>query len=142
MCTRIFSIAALLLLFSCTKEEENESKMSILTEKAWKFVKVESRTNNGPWFDEAQFWPACKKDDEILFKTNLSYVLSNGATKCTSSDPDVFDIATWKFLDNETKIDMDGAVTSIEKLDHQEFIISASQTQGSDTYYNRYTLQH
>jgi len=142
MCTRILPIAIVFLLFSCQKAEDEESKTSILTEKAWKFVKVESKTNNGAWLDEAQFWAACKKDDEILFKSNNSYVHSNGAIKCSPSDPDVFDVATWKFLDNETRFDMDGAVTNIEKLDHQQFILSASQTIGGDTYYTRYTLEH
>ena len=92
--------------------------------------------------DEVPFWPACKKDDEILFKSDLSYVLSQGASKCDPSDPDISDIATWKFLENETKIDMDGAVLVIEKLDNNQFVISATATMGSDTYYNRYTLEH
>jgi len=37
---------------------------------------------------------------------------------------------------------MDGAVTAIEKLDHNQFIISATTTSGGDIYYYRYTLEH
>ena len=129
-------------LLSCSKDPDIESKTSLLTGKAWKFVKAESRVNNGIWLDEAQFWPTCKKDDEILFKTNNSYVLSNGATKCNSSDPEILDEATWNFLETETKIDMDGAITLIEKLDTQQFIISSSTIAGTDTYYYKYTLEH
>ena len=142
MKTKIFSLAIITLLISCQKEKDSDSKTSILTEKAWKFVKIESKTNNGAWTDEVQFQPACVKDNEMLFKTNLSYVLSEGATKCDPFDPDIMDEARWSFLENETKIDIDGAILFIEKLNNSQFIISASETIGTDTFYERYTLEH
>lgn len=118
------------------------SKTEMLTARAWKFVKVEYKANSDPWVDEVPFWPNCEKDDQILFKIDQSYILSEGLTKCNPSDPDIMDIATWKFLENETKIDMDGAVTTIDRLDAIQFIISASTTSGTDTYYYKYTLEH
>ena len=139
---RLLQLILLSLFLSCNKEPDSESKTALLTSKAWKFVKAESKVNNGIWVDEAQFWSTCKKDDEILFKTDHSYVLSNGATKCSPSDPQILDEATWKFLESETKIDMDGAITFIEKLDEQQFIISSNTTSGSDTYFYKYTLEH
>jgi hypothetical protein len=142
MKTIIFSLVLITTLISCQKENEPESKTSILTEKAWKFVKIESKTNNGPWFDEVQLMQSCEKDNEVLFKANHSYLLSEGATKCNPLDPDILDEARWSFLENETKIDMDGAILFIEKLNHSQFIISASETIGADTFYERYTLEH
>lgn len=138
----IYSLAFITLFVSCKKENDPESKTSILTEKPWKFVRIESKTNNGQWFDEVQFMQQCEKDNEVLFKTNHSYVLSEGATKCNPLDPDIMDEARWTFLENETKFDMDGAVLIIEKLNHSQFIISASETLGTDTFYERYTLEH
>ena len=142
MSVRFLQIIFLSFLLSCSKDPESDPKTALLTAKAWKFVKAESRVNNGIWLDEAPFWPTCKQDDEILFKTNNSYVLSNGATKCSPSDPEILDEATWKFLETETKIDMDGAITLIEKLDEQQFIISSSTISGTDTYDYKYTLEH
>jgi hypothetical protein len=130
-----------LFLVSCKKEPDN-SKTNLLTAKPWKFVKVESKTNNIPWMDEVPFWPQCKKDDEIVFMKDHSYTLRNGATKCDPLDPDVLDVARWNFLDNETKFDMDGAVTTIEVLNESQFVISASETSGGNTYASRYTLEH
>ena len=138
----IFSLFIIILFSSCQKENEPESKTSILTEKAWKFVKIESKTNNGPWLDEVPYMPACEKDNEILFKANHSYVLSEGATKCNPLDSDIMDEARWSFLENETKFEMDGAILVIEKLNHSQFIISASYTSGGDTFYEMYTLEH
>lgn len=138
----IISLATITLFISCQKEKDPESRTSILTEKAWKFVKIESKTNNGPWLDEVQYQPACVKDNEMLFKANLSYVLSEGATKCDPFDPDIMEEARWSFLENETKIDIDGAILFIEKLNDSQFIISASETIGNDTFYERYTLEH
>jgi hypothetical protein len=142
MKTIIFSLFIFTLLTSCQKEKDPQSRTGLLTGKAWKFVKIESKTNNGPWFDEVQLMSACEKDNEVLFKTNLSYVISEGATKCDPFDPDILDEVRWGFLENETKIDMDGAILFIEKLDQSQFIISASETIGTDTYYERYTLEH
>jgi len=147
MRTRILFIAVVFILCACQKENDEksiqETKTSILTEKPWKIVKAESKSKNtDPWFDDSQFWPACVKDDQLLFKTNNSYTHSNGATKCDPMDPDLFDEARWKFLDNESRIDMDGDILNIETLNHQQFIIWASETIGADTYYSRYTLEH
>jgi len=132
---------SLLFLASCKKESGN-SKTSLLTARPWKFAKVESKWNNDPWIDEVPSWPQCKKDDEIVFMKDHSYTLRNGATKCDPSDPDVFDVAQWYFLNDETKFEMDGAISTIELLNESQFILSASETSGADTYFSRYTLEH
>ena len=141
MKTIIFTLA-ICLLFSCSKEMEESSRTSLLTGKAWKFVKIESKMNNDPWVDEVLFWLPCEKDDEILFKTDGSYILSNGATKCDASDPDIFDVARWDFLENETKLSMDGAVAAIDELTSQRMVLSATQVSGAGTAYTRLTLEH
>ena len=131
----------LLFLLACNKKPDS-SRTDLLTEKPWKFVKIESSMNNGPWYDEVQFWATCEKDDELVFLIDHSYSLRNGETKCDASDPDVFDVATWNFLDNETKLDMDGSVTTIDALDKTQMILSSTETSGVDTYRYRYTLAH
>lgn len=138
--TILFSVLVL-TIFSCSKKND-ESKTGLLTEKPWKWIKIESKVNNDPWDEEVQYWPSCRKDDEMLFKRDHSYVFSNGATKCNFSDPDILDEATWSFLENETKIDIDGSVTKIEVIDHNQLILSETETFGGDTYYYRYTLSH
>lgn len=142
MKTKILPLVFVVLFFSCQKENEPESKTSLLTAKAWKFIKIETKTDNLPWFDEIPFMPACERDDELLFKTDGSCLYSEGATKCNPMDSDIIDEVRWSFVDNETKIDFDGGVFVIEKLDHTQFIISATETTGSHTSYVKYTLEH
>ena len=148
MRSRILFIAIVFALLSCQKEKDekpiqDEFKTPILTEKAWKIVRAESKSKiDDPWYVDSQWWPDCVKDDQLLFKINNSYTHSNGAEKCDPMDPDIFDEARWKFLDNETRIEMDGDTLNIETLNHQQFIMWASETIGSNTYYSRYTLEH
>jgi hypothetical protein len=134
-------LSAFVLLLSACKKDPDQSKTKLLTEGAWKFIKIEYEMN-GLWIDEVSFWPPCKKDDEIVFMKDHSYILRNGATKCSSSDPDTFDVVRWNFLDDETKLDMDGAVTAIEVLNHSQLILSATQTTGGITSSTKYTLEH
>lgn len=141
MKTLVLVCAILLCMVSCRKNPDN-SKVDLLTEKPWKFVKIESKVNNGPWMDEVQFWPQCQKDDEIVFMRDHSYAIRNGAMKCNPTDPDEFDVATWNFVDKETKLDMDGAVTTIEVLNHTQLVLSSTETTGGDAYLYRYTLEH
>ena len=43
----------------------------------------------------------CQLDNEYLFYKNQTYVFREGEKICTTTDPDTFDIGTWKF--NATK---------------------------------------
>ena len=47
----------------------------------------------------------CNKDDLMLIKSDSTVVLDEGPTKCDVNDPQTEDGGSWKFLENESKIE-------------------------------------
>jgi len=65
--------------------------------------------------DGQSFWPlmeACSKDDKIIFQSGGSAVFDEGATKCDPNDPQT-ETTSWKFIDNDTKLVLDGDTGTI-----------------------------
>jgi hypothetical protein len=60
------------------------------------------------------------KDDIYKFANNNTYQITEGATKCDPSDPDIYDAGTWTFIDNETKIKLSSAGGGSDTLNIQE----------------------
>lgn len=73
------------------------------TSKSWKMVslaKIDAGTVYGPG-TPAQFGiPTCIADDLLTFYANpeRKFEASEGATKCTSTDPDIYVTDTWALL--------------------------------------------
>lgn len=57
----------------------------------------------------------CSKDDNYTFKADGTGTFDEGATKCDPDDPQS-EPATWKFIDNETKLVLDGDTSTILEL--------------------------
>jgi hypothetical protein len=137
---------AVLMLASMNacKKTVVKSKTELLTEKAWIVTSMEQRTGNGSWVSTA--WassPACEKDDQTVFRTNNTYEMNEGSTKCDPSDPHVFDSGTWAFQDNESKLVMDRTeVSNIEQLDENTLIVTSTETIAGTTYSLRVSLRH
>lgn len=101
------AVAVLALTFtSCKKDEENPTpspapaptKTQLLTAKSWKMASMKVGT-----MDYFGFLPACQKDDFLTFKTNMTVVDDDGATKCDPADPQT-ETSGWSFINNETAI--------------------------------------
>jgi hypothetical protein len=116
---------------SCKKEESstpannnntgggsNLTKTEMLTAKKWKLVGL---TVGGADF-YSQF-DDCDKDDTFEYKTDGTYIEDEGATKCDPSDPQVITTATWKFTDNETKLEADGVTATIKELTATKMVL-------------------
>ena len=48
------------------------------------------------------FFPNCAKDDLYIFKSDKSYEINEGPSKCDDSDPQIQEVGTWGFSTNET----------------------------------------
>ncbi len=141
-----FVIAVMVIAISC-KKYGNSSPMftntDYLTQETWKISKYEQKMNStGTYVDQFPSEPACTQDDIYQFSTNFQYQLSEGATKCNPSDPDVIHIGTWGFLQNETQLRADNVYCNILKLDAANMILMDSMYLAPDTIFERITMVH
>jgi Ulp1 family protease len=87
--------------FSCKKKDNvvvPKTKTELLTQSTWKF---KNATFGGT--DVSTLLQTCQKDNIVTFlKTGLGS-LSEGATKCTSTDPDTIPFI-WNFQSSETML--------------------------------------
>lgn len=139
--TIIFA-AFFVLLIACKKGSTVSGNMQLLTQQEWRIIKEEEKVNSDPYVDYFPFVPACSQDDKYNFKTDGTYELNEGATKCNSSDPQIITTGTWQFTQNETRIRIDVNESAIDKLTNDTLRISGSYISNPDTNYYRTTLVH
>ena len=93
-----FLVTSLILISSaCSKSNSSttKTKTDLIIQGSWKFSSI---TVNG--IDVSSLIQACQKDNVLTFSSNGSGTLDEGATKCSSSDPQT-DPFTWSFTNNE-----------------------------------------
>ena len=113
-----------------------------LTQQSWKISMYEQKINSGSYVDQFPTIAACSRDDEYKFATNGTYQLTEGATKCNPSDPDLLFTGFWQFLQNEAILKMDNIQYMVNRLDNTTMILSDTSILAPDTTYNRITLVH
>ena len=91
------------LLFSCSKDDDDDapSNTSLLTKADWKWINVELDTATGVYFSYLPYLEACDKDDITTFKSDFTYKVVEGASKCDTGDPDEVERGTWQFSSDE-----------------------------------------
>ena len=96
-------------LFSCKKDEgtttnpTTKTKTQYLTQKSWRDSIIYTRPDTNSTWTKLNFQD-CKLDDIKNFKTDFSWSYENGATKCNSTDPQIWETGTWAFTSNETHL--------------------------------------
>lgn len=130
----------LLFVFSSCNKEKVKSKTDLLTQKAWKIQKLETKEGNNPWEDDFPTWDACSKDDRYVFRANNTYEFNEGLTKCDPSDPQIIDTGTWSFTNNETKLLIDGDEFTIVSLTDSNLILSSQETVQGITFQIKITF--
>lgn len=126
---------------SCKKKEDKKLKMTLLTQKEWVFAKAELKQGNGSWQDDSQNVDACDKDDKVNFKTNNTFDLNQGTLKCNPNGPQI-ETGTWAFLENETKLNFDGDVNTIDQLDENNFALTTTVSFNGITITYKITFKH
>ncbi len=137
---------------SCKKDDDpvpQKTKTELITLGNWKFVKVESRTTpTGAWSDAGGLLQACEKDNINVIRTNATYEINEGATKCSAADPQIVESGTWAFQTNETELKQtptgssSSNVYGIEQLTETTLILTYSEAFLGTTYYFRATFGH
>ena len=108
----------------CKKEKDDEtpqSKTDIITTGQWRII-AHTSSPGFDWnldgtieTDLYNVYEPCEKDNYLIFKKDGTYEANEGATKCFSTDPQS-EAGTWQLVDNETKINIDGDIATIEEL--------------------------
>jgi hypothetical protein len=101
-------LAIVLLSIGCGKGKDRpkESKTTLIGKQPW-LLRAYSVVRISDGFTQDAFAPmsACYKDDHYVFMTNNTYQGNAGATKCDPSDPQVFQTGTWRFINDEAKLE-------------------------------------
>ena len=114
-----------------------KTKTQLITEQSWTLVSYRYNFNSGAWTDGYATIPNCQKDNKLSFLSNFEYKLDEGATKCNSSDPQIFQQGSWSLLSNETKLSSSyngtTRVVDIVELDNTSLKTSRKDTVGTNT---------
>ncbi|MGV3598032.1 MAG: hypothetical protein ACO1PI_09195 [Bacteroidota bacterium] len=117
----LVAVAALALTATSCKKDVEESvkptptptptatKTQLLTAKSWKRTSMVSRN-----IELFTFMPDCEKDNVMSFKSNLTYISDEGASKCTPTAPQT-ENGSWKFINAEAAMLIDNTDTMIIK---------------------------
>lgn len=82
---------------------------------------------------------ACELDDITVFTSAGTYTGEEGATKCSPSDPQVYERGNWRFLNNETQLEMRETggtpnVLNISELTAARMVATFSENFGGVNY--------
>ncbi len=129
------------LMPSCSKDK---TKTELLTTGTWR-ITAASVTLGTTTTDTYASYAACDKDNFTTFVVGGVFKEDEGATKCSTSDPQTI-TGTWAFTDNETKLSIIASGTtgafSIVTLDANTLKISQSTTSSGVTYATTITFAH
>jgi hypothetical protein len=149
--TTAMLVASFFVLSSskCKKDDPIvKTKAELITAAAWKITKVEARTSTAaPWVDYTSFLQACDKDNPTVIRSNATYEVNEGATKCSPTDPQIIEVGTWVFENNEARIKFTETGSApygadIELLNETNLILTESEVVSGTTTYFRTTLAH
>jgi len=121
----------------CSKDDDNgsnKSKKELMTQKTWKLVKHTMNTVDVT----NQLYQSCELDNVYTFSASGNYTITEGTTKCNSSDPDLVDGGAWALRTNDTQIQMDGDLYDIIELNDNTCKIKPNP----DTDLQTFTFQH
>jgi hypothetical protein len=122
----LLAASLLIIATSCKKDEDKDeptvkpkTKTELITRSAgWKLTDM--KINGVSWM---AFADECEKDDITKFTSDGKGTVSEGALVCEDSDAGPF---TWKFVNNETQIELDGELGTIVELTDKTLRISSS----------------
>ncbi|MBN8699586.1 MAG: hypothetical protein J0L54_08225 [Chitinophagales bacterium] len=132
------------IISSCKKKNE-PTRQDYLTTGKWKMVSLEYKVGTtGTWIDGYAAMQACKKDDETAFRPDGVYLVTEGATKCSPTDPSTVMSSTWSLSSDIKKIIFPAPLPEwvILKLDETELSYTYTMDIGPFVNYYRVIMQH
>jgi hypothetical protein len=112
-------VLCVFFLGSCEKDETKISRTEIIS-RVW--IQIDIIASGGGMtqsiFDQEV--PPAHQDDLFEFKTNGTFVVTEGATKESEDDPDLVAAGTWQLIDGQTKIVIDPDTEPAQTLTIEE----------------------
>jgi len=109
--TGILAFTLLMLGMSCSKNDKNTPlpvTRAQLLARSWKQTDLLAAIPGGtPTSVFNSVLAACQRDNIWTFKSDGTYVVTEGASKCNAGDPDTATSGTWQLIENDTKIIID-----------------------------------
>lgn len=98
------------------------SKTQLLTASPWK---LNSIILEMPGYPPSDLTPttSCEKDNLTQFDPDGTFEMTEGATRCNPSDPQVISSGNWQFLNNETRIFFEGDELEIVQLTPAKMVL-------------------
>jgi hypothetical protein len=131
----VLVLVLFLVISSCSKDDDKQGATKAqLIARNWKQTDLLAAQAGLPpvsIFDT--FFDPCNKDDIWQFKSDGTYSVVEGASKCTSTDPDTVTTGTWQLTDNDTKIIIDDASEPAQTLNIVELTNTSFKLSGTET---------
>ena len=149
----IFFLITVVVFASCIKVDKHyipawAKKTELITMGSWKRTALISNPaydwNANGVFDTNILYTMfpCEKDNFETYQSNGMVVTNEGATKCTSSDPQTWSV-TWSFDNNATKLIWDGNdVYTLLELTETTLKFQSTFTENGMTYTQVETYGH
>lgn len=103
----LFVLASIgFVVYSCKKDnnKSSSSNTQLITSATWKYDTVaidRDKDGKADFQIPSGYLQACDLDNKITFKADSTGILDEGATKCSSTDPQTATFKWW-FKENET----------------------------------------
>jgi hypothetical protein len=132
---------------ACKKDSESKSKTELLTTGNWHvsaYTVDPAIDFDGDGTDETNVYAVmdeCIKDDHTTFFANGTAELDEGATKCSSNDPQTMTL-TWTFNQDETQLEVQGIQYLVESLTASQMVLKEIEVISAVTVTHTVTFSH
>ena len=147
MKTLLFICCIVLLLFSCKKDNKSKTRTELLTNGSWHVTAytVDPAIDfDGDGTEETNVYAVmdeCITDDRTTFFANGTGELDEGATKCSTNDPQTVPL-TWTFDQAEEKLQVKGIEYLIESITENQLVLKEIEAISALTVTHLVTFSH
>jgi hypothetical protein len=131
----ILALTLLVLGMACSKDDKNVPlpvTRAQLLARSWKQTDLLAALPGGtPTSVFNTVLTACQRDNIWTFKSDGTYIVSEGASKCNAGDPDTATSGTWQLIENDTKIIIDDIKELPQTLTISELTSSSLKITGT-----------
>ncbi|HJX70715.1 MAG TPA: hypothetical protein VJ346_02150 [Bacteroidales bacterium] len=148
--TNIILILLLFVTYSCGKDDAL-TKTDLITQSPWiltaSIFDPPLETEEGSIVNWYSVMSDCLRDDIYYYYPSGVYTCSEGGSRCSPSDADIWEVGVWTFNDTQTKL-YKGIIDylneyEILKLDGNELQLRYSFADSlNNVYYNTETFRH
>jgi|SRR6188768_549051 hypothetical protein len=130
---KLIIVALVLLSVACSKDDDNQPTKKELFARTWKQTDLlASIGGSAPASVFTTFLTACQQDNLWQFKSDGTYTVTEGATKCGTAD--VVTTGTWTFIENDTKVTFVDATNGTQTFTLSELTSTSLKLSGVQTY--------